>query len=217
MRLRPALLLCPLIYALHAPVALADTRVQSLDQVPGAIKTQDAHKLYDAQMSGAPQPDGLGAQLPAGFTDTFLLQQLAPDQNPKRLLVAGAKAPRLVSNDLVSRMLPGSVLVDIAIDQGGCFEDSRPTTHADPTFRVHDSVFYCVTNMPGAVPHTSTYALTNVTLPYVTAVADRGWTEALRADPALAQGLNTHAGKLTNLPVATALRLDATSVDAVLA
>lgn len=92
MRLRPALLLYPLIYALHAPVALADTRVQSLDQVPGAIKTQDARKLYDAQMSGAPQPDGLGAQLPAGFTDTFLLQQLAPDQNPKRLLVAGAKA-----------------------------------------------------------------------------------------------------------------------------
>ncbi len=92
MRLRSALLLCPLIYALHAPATLADTRVQSLDQVPGAIKTQDARKLYDAQMSGAPQPDGLGAQLPAGFTEAFLLQQLAPGQNPKRLLVAGAKA-----------------------------------------------------------------------------------------------------------------------------
>ena len=82
------------------------------------------------------------------------------------VLVPGAKAPTLVSNELVARMKPGSVLVDISIDQGGCFEDSRPTTHADPTYRVHDSVFYCVANMPGAVPHTSTYALTNVTLPY---------------------------------------------------
>ena len=80
-------------------------------------------------------------------------------------------------------MKPGSVLVDIAIDQGGCFEDSRPTTHDDPTYRVHDSVFYCVANMPGAVPHTSTYALTNVTLPYIVEIADRGWRDALRADP----------------------------------
>ncbi len=90
------------------------------------------------------------------------------------VLIPGALAPRLVSNELVSRMKPGSVLVDIAIDQGGCFEDSRPTTHADPTYAVHGSVFYCVANMPGAVPHTSTYALTNVTLPYATAIADRG-------------------------------------------
>ena len=91
-------------------------------------------------------------------------------------------------------MKPGSVLVDISIDQGGCFEDSRPTTHADPTYQVHDSVFYCVANMPGAVPHTSTYALTNVTLPYAVELANRGWREALRADPALALGLNTHDG-----------------------
>ena len=90
-------------------------------------------------------------------------------------------------------MKPGSVLVDIAIDQGGCFEDSRPTTHADPTYQVHDSVFYCVANMPGAVPHTSTYALTNVTLPYAVALADQGWRDALREDAALALGLNTHA------------------------
>src|SRR5919112_897499 len=89
------------------------------------------------------------------------------------VLVPGAKAPKLVTNEQVSRMKPGSVLVDISIDQGGCFEDSRPTTHADPTYRVHDSVFYCVANMPGAVPHTSTYALTNVTLPYAVALADR--------------------------------------------
>jgi alanine dehydrogenase len=120
------------------------------------------------------------------------------------VLVPGAKAPTLISNDLVSRMRPGSVLVDIAIDQGGCFEDSRPTTHAEPTFRVHDSVFYCVANMPGAVPNTSTYALTNVTLPYALSLADHGWREALKVDPALALGLNTYDGSLVNEPVAGA-------------
>jgi alanine dehydrogenase len=120
------------------------------------------------------------------------------------VLVPGAKAPKLISNELVSRMTPGSVLVDISIDQGGCFEDSRPTTHADPTYKVHESIFYCVANMPGAVPHTSTYALTNVTLPYAVELANRGWQAALRADPALALGLNTHDGALTNAAVAEA-------------
>ncbi|HXR68215.1 MAG TPA: alanine dehydrogenase [Dermatophilaceae bacterium] len=120
------------------------------------------------------------------------------------VLVAGAKAPTLISNEQVSRMKPGSVLVDIAIDQGGCFEDSRATTHADPTYKVHNSVFYCVANMPGAVPHTSTYALTNVTLPYAVELANRGWRDALRADHALALGLNTHDGQITYGPVAEA-------------
>ncbi len=120
------------------------------------------------------------------------------------VLIPGAKAPKLVSNELVSRMKPGSVLVDIAIDQGGCFEDSRPTTHAEPTFRVHDSVFYCVANMPGAVPNTSTHALTNATLPYIVELANRGWREALRRDAALARGLNTHDGEVTYGPVAEA-------------
>lgn len=120
------------------------------------------------------------------------------------VLVPGARAPKLVSNELVSRMKPGSVLVDIAVDQGGCFEDSRPTTHADPTFPVHGSLFYCVANMPGAVPNTSTYALTNATMPYVRALADAGWRGALRADPALALGLNVHAGRVVNGPVASA-------------
>ena len=120
------------------------------------------------------------------------------------VLVAGAKAPTLVSNELVSRMRPGSVLVDISIDQGGCFEDSHPTTHAEPTFRVHNSLFYCVANMPGAVPHTSTYALTNVTLPYAVELANRGWADALAADPALAQGLNVHDGQIANAAVAAA-------------
>jgi alanine dehydrogenase len=123
------------------------------------------------------------------------------------VLVPGARAPRLVSNDLVRRMKKGSVLVDIAIDQGGCFEDSRPTTHADPTYRVHGSVFYCVANMPGAVPHTSTYALTNATLPYVLRLAELGWEAALSADPALAAGLSTHNGALTSLQVAHDLGL----------
>jgi alanine dehydrogenase len=120
------------------------------------------------------------------------------------VLVPGAKAPTLVSSDLVSRMKDGSVLVDVSIDQGGCFEDSRPTTHADPTYTVHNSVFYCVANMPGAVPHTSTHALTNVTLPYTVALADKGWQQAMRDDPTLALGLNTHQGNLTNAPVAAA-------------
>lgn len=120
------------------------------------------------------------------------------------VLVPGAKAPTLVSNDLVSQMKPGSVLVDISIDQGGCFADSHPTTHADPTYLVHRSVFYCVANMPGAVPHTSTYALTNVTLPYITAIAEKGWRQALHDDHALALGLNTYGGALTNPAVAAA-------------
>ena len=133
------------------------------------------------------------------------------------VLVPGARAPKLITNDLVAQMKPGSVLVDIAIDQGGCFEASRPTTHDDPTYRVHDSVFYCVANMPGAVPHTSTYALTNVTLPYITAIADRGWRDALRADPALALGLSTHEGALTCQPVGDAHGLPSTPVTEVLA
>ncbi|MEU7926667.1 alanine dehydrogenase [Micromonospora sp. NPDC049107] len=120
------------------------------------------------------------------------------------VLVPGAKAPTLISNELVSRMKPGSVLVDIAIDQGGCFEDSRPTTHADPVYKVHESIFYCVANMPGAVPNTSTYALTNVTLPYALELANQGWRDALRTDPALALGLNTHDGQVTYGPVAEA-------------
>ena len=129
------------------------------------------------------------------------------------VLIPGAAAPKLVSNDLVSRMKPGSVLVDIAVDQGGCFEDTRPTTHADPTFDVHNSVFYCVANMPGAVPNTSTYALTNATMPYTVALADKGWQQACRDDHSLGLGLNTHAGQLTNGPVGEAVGIDAVPLD----
>ncbi|GAB3993523.1 alanine dehydrogenase [Nocardioides marmoraquaticus] len=133
------------------------------------------------------------------------------------VLIPGAKAPKLVSNDLVSRMKPGSVLVDIAVDQGGCFEDTRPTTHADPTFEVHQSVFYCVANMPGAVPNTSTYALTNATLPYTVALADKGWQQACRDDRSLALGLNTWQGRVTNAPVAEAHGMESVTLDEVLA
>ncbi len=132
------------------------------------------------------------------------------------VLVHGAKAPRLVPNDLVARMKPGAVLVDISIDQGGCFEDSRPTTHSEPTYRVHDTIFYCVANMPGAVPNTSTWALTNVTLPYLVELADHGWRHACRRDHALALGLNTHAGQITYRAVAEAFDLPSVSLDSVL-
>ncbi|MGW6408776.1 alanine dehydrogenase [Streptomyces vinaceus] len=132
------------------------------------------------------------------------------------VLIPGAKAPKLVTNELVAKMKPGSVLVDIAIDQGGCFEDSRPTTHAEPTFQVHNSVFYCVANMPGAVPNTSTYALTNATLPYIVQLANLGWVEALRRDPALALGLNTHEGQVVYGPVAEAHGLPTLELGALL-
>jgi alanine dehydrogenase len=128
------------------------------------------------------------------------------------VLVPGAKAPTLVSNELVSRMKSGSVLVDIAVDQGGCFEDTRPTTHDDPTYRVHDSIFYCVANMPGAVPNTSTHALTNVTLPYVMALANEGTAAAVASNKALAHGVNVVDGQVVLAEVAgahgmTAVRL----------
>ncbi len=138
---------------------------------------------------------------------------LAADLVIGAVLIPGAKAPKLVSNDLVSRMRAGSVLVDIAIDQGGCFEDSRPTTHDDPTYTVHGSVFYCVANMPGSVPNTSTYALTNVTLPYAIAIAGKGWQRAVTDDRALGLGLSTHEGRLVSFPVAEAHGLDHVELD----
>jgi alanine dehydrogenase len=128
------------------------------------------------------------------------------------VLIAGAAAPKLVTRDMVRRMQPGSVLVDISIDQGGCFETSRPTTHADPTYVVDDVIHYCVANMPGAVPRTSTFALNNATLPFARRLADHGWKAAMQADPHLANGLNVHAGHVTNEAVAQALDLPYTPV-----
>jgi len=132
------------------------------------------------------------------------------------VLVPGAKAPTLVSNEVVSRMRPGSVLVDIAVDQGGCFEGTRPTTHDDPTFRVHGSVFYCVANMPGAVPNTSTHALTNVTLPYVMALAGEGTVAAVGHNRALAHGVNVVGGHVVLPEVAEAHGMDAVPLEEVL-
>ena len=129
------------------------------------------------------------------------------------VLVPGALAPKIVSEEIVKGMKPGAVIVDIAIDQGGCFETSRMTTHSDPTYVVHDVVHYCVGNMPGAVPHTSTYALTNATLPYVVALADHGLAGAIQDDPALAKGVNTFKGEVVYEPVAEAHGLQFVPLD----
>jgi alanine dehydrogenase len=133
------------------------------------------------------------------------------------VLVVGAKAPKLVPDSLVERMRPGSVLVDISVDQGGCFESTHPTTHSHPTYEVFRSVFYCVANMPGAVPHTSTQALANATLPYVEALAENGWRVAVKADPALAKGVSTVDGLLVSEPVAEAHALTFTPLESLLA
>ena len=143
--------------------------------------------LLDRDINKLREADRIfGTKIKAIMSNSFELEKAVLDADLVigAVLIPGAKAPKLVTNELVSRMKPGSVLVDIAIDQGGCFEDSHPTTHDDPTFQVHNSVFYCVANMPGAVPNTSTYALTNATLPYVLELANRGWKDALRRDPA---------------------------------
>ena len=169
---------------MRADVTIIDANIARLRQIDrdyhGAIKTAASSKLEIAE------------------------QLKHADLVIGSVLIPGAKAPKLVTDSMVSHMKPGSVLVDIAIDQGGCFADSHATTHSEPTFKVHEAVFYCVANMPGAVPHTSTYALTNATLPYARALANKGWLEACRADGALAKGLNTHDGKLLNQPVAAA-------------
>jgi alanine dehydrogenase len=150
-----------------------------------------------------------GGSLRTAYSTTEAIERLVleADLVIGAVLVVGAAAPRLVTRAMVKRMKPGAVLVDIAIDQGGCFETSRPTTHADPTFVVDGVIHYCVANMPGAVPRTSTFALTNATLPYVRALAGLGWEEAFRQDSGLAAGLNVHAGKITHPAVATALGL----------
>lgn len=134
------------------------------------------------------------------------------------VLIPGERAPKLVTDEMVKNMKPGAVLVDIAIDQGGCFEHSRPTTHDEPTYQVHNTTYYCVANMPGAVPATSTRALTNATLPYVIALASKGWKKALRDDAALALGLNVHEGLVTNAGVSQAFpELATATVDSVVA
>ena len=176
--------------------------------------------VLDTNLNRLRELDALYAgRLKTIASNTFEIERavLEADLVIGSVLIPGAKAPKLVTNSLVKKMKPGAVLVDIAIDQGGCFEDSKPTTHAEPTFKVHDTIFYCVANMPGAVPHTSTYALTNATLPYVKAIANQGWKKALAADPALALGLNTFDGALVSEPVAIAHSMKAAELSKALA
>ena len=149
-----------------------------------------------------------GSALHTAYSTTQAIERLVADADLVigAVLVVGATAPKLVSRAMIKKMKTGAVVVDISIDQGGCFETSRPTTHDNPTFVVDGVIHYCVANMPGAVPRTSTYALTNATLPYVRALADHGWREALQRDPGLASGLNVDAGRITHAVVAQALK-----------
>lgn len=151
-----------------------------------------------------------GSQLKTVYSTAHAIEELVRDADLVigAVLIAGAAAPKLVTRAMVKSMKAGAVLVDIAIDQGGCFETSRPTTHAEPTYVLDGVIHYCVTNMPGAVPRTSTFALTNATLPYVKALADQGWRTAIAKDAGLARGLNVHAGQITHEAVASALGLD---------
>jgi alanine dehydrogenase len=154
-----------------------------------------------------------GGRVHTVFSTKHAIEELAVESDliVGAVLIAGAAAPKLVSAETVKRMAPGSVMVDISIDQGGCFETSHPTTHADPTYVVDDVVHYCVANMPGAVARTSTIALGNATMPYMLALADKGWRQACIDDPHLMNGLNVHAGKLTYYAVGKALSIDVTS------
>ena len=151
-----------------------------------------------------------GGRVHTVYSTKHAIDELAPqaDLIIGAVLIAGAAAPKLVSKQNVKDMQSGSVMVDISIDQGGCFETSKPTSHAEPTYVVDDVVHYCVTNMPGAVPRTSTYALTNATLPFVKELANLGWKEALSRDPHLANGLNVHAGHVNHEAVAHDLGYD---------
>ncbi|WP_395307054.1 alanine dehydrogenase [Mycobacterium sp. AMU20-3851] len=184
-------------------------------------KGMGAHvTVFDVNINTLRKIDGeFGGGIETRYSSMLDLEEAAKlaDLVIGAVLVPGAKAPKLVTNALVAHMKPGAVLVDIAIDQGGCFEDSRPTTHDDPTYAVHDTVFYCVANMPGAVPRTSTFALTNATMPYVLKLAEQGWRQACRLDSALAKGLSTHEGALLSEQVAADLDLPFTDPASLLA
>jgi alanine dehydrogenase len=205
------------VYA--AKVVVLGAGVSGMNAAAIALGMQAEVLLVDKNVARLRQADAIyQGHLQTVASNTYEIERAAIDADLVigAVLVPGAKAPMLISNDLVSRMKLGSVLVDISIDQGGCFEDSHPTTHAEPTYKVHGSLFYCVANMPGAVPHTSTYALTNVTLPYALELANLGWREALRTDAALLLGLHTHEGALTIEPVAEAHGLPWTAPEQVL-
>ncbi|MCL4313208.1 MAG: alanine dehydrogenase [Actinobacteria bacterium] len=190
-----------------AKVVVLGAGVAGMNAAAIALGMQAEVLLFDRNIAKLREADRIyRGHLQTIASNTYEINQCVPDADLVigAVLVPGAKAPKLISDALVASMKPGSVLVDIAIDQGGCFESSHPTTHADPVYEVHGSLFYCVANMPGAVPHTSTYALTNVTLPYAVEIANRGWQEAMRVDPELASGLNVHNGSIVHPSVAEA-------------
>jgi alanine dehydrogenase len=184
-----------LAVGLHASVFVLDTNLERLRQI-------DHHFRGEVETV-------------ASSAHTIEQTCLEADIVIGAVLVFGARAPKLVSDDLVARMRPGSVLVDISVDQGGCFEGTHPTTHSHPVYEHNGCVFYCVANMPGAVPHTSTHALVNATLPYTLAIANRGWRDAVRADAALAEGVNAVDGQLTCAPVGEAHDLPVAALSSV--
>jgi alanine dehydrogenase len=193
------------VYA--AKVVVLGAGVSGMNAAAIALGMQAEVLLLDKNIEKLRQSDRIyQGHLQTVASNTYEIERACLDADLVigAVLVPGAKAPKLISDELVARMKPGAVLVDIAVDQGGCFESTRPTTHSDPTFRVHDAVFYCVANMPGAVPHTSTFALTNVTLPYAERIAETGWRQAARDDAALAAGVNIVAGEVVCAPVAEA-------------
>ena len=197
------------VYA--AKVVVLGAGVSGMNAAAIALGMQAEVLLLDRNVQRLREADRIyQGHLQTVTSNTFEIERAVLDADLVigAVLVPGAKAPTLVTDALVARMKPGAVLVDISVDQGGCFESTRPTTHSDPTFEVNGCLFYCVANMPGAVPHTSTYALTNVTLPYVVEIADLGIRAAVDADPALALGVNTVGGVCTYAPVAEAHGLD---------
>lgn len=196
-------------------VAILGGGVAGLNAAKMAVGLQAEVTIFDKSIDRLREIDNLfDGRVQAKYANELDIEQavLQADLVIGAVLIPGSKAPKLVTNTTVAKMKTGSVLVDISIDQGGCFEDSRPTTHADPTYRVHNSIFYCVANMPGAVPNTSTYALTNATLPYVIQLAQLGWKEALTRDPNFLPGLNVHNGKIYYKAVADAFDLPAADV-----
>nr|WP_237686111.1 alanine dehydrogenase [Arthrobacter jiangjiafuii] len=207
----PGLLLGGVPGVRPAKVVVLGAGVAGTNAVAGAVGSHADVSVLDINIDRLRELDAMYAgRIRTVASNAFEIERalLDADLVIGSVLIPGARAPKLVSNDMVSRMKRGSVLVDIAVDQGGCFEDTRPTTHANPTFQVHGSLFYCVANMPGAVPNTSTYALTNVTLRYAAALADHGVRGAFTASPALARGLNIAAGQVAHASVSQAHGLD---------